>query len=285
MRGLLIKISRLIPTRLYLRLMFFKHFKRGLSFKNPKSLNEKVQWLKIYDKDKRYTKLVDKYEVREYISDILGEEYLIPLIGVWDSVEEIEYENLPNQFVLKCNHDSKSVYICKSKEKFNFDKVKKDIKVKLNGNGYWYGREWPYKDIKPRIIAEKYMVDESGTELKDYKIMCFNGKADSIMFCYNRHNGDTRFKFFDLDWNELPYIRDEKNPDKDYIVPKPKSLNKMIEIAEILSKGLDFARIDLYEISGKIYFGEITLHNASGLDKDITLEADYLLGEKLKLPL
>ena len=120
----------------------------------------------------------------------------------------------------------------------NFDKVKKDIKVKLNGNGYWYGREWPYKDIKPRIIAEKYMVDESGTELKDYKIMCFNGKADSIMFCYNRHNGDTRFKFFDL-----------------------------------------------YEISGKIYFGEITLHNASGLDKDITLEADYLLGEKLKLPL
>ncbi|MFR2795613.1 ATP-grasp fold amidoligase family protein [Romboutsia timonensis] len=285
MKLLLLKISRFIPDRIYINLMFYKHFKRKVNFKNPKTLNEKVQWLKINDRKEEYTNLSDKYKVREYISNVLGEEYLIPLIGVWNSVDEIKYDDLPEQFVLKCNHDSKSVYICKDKSKFDFNDVKSKIEKKLKINAYWYGREWQYKNIKPCIIAEKYMVDESQVELKDYKIMCFNGKADSIMFCYNRHNGDTRFKFFDLDWNELPYIRDEKNPDKDYIVPKPKSLNKMIEIAEILSKGLDFVRIDLYEISGKIYFGEITLHNASGLDKDITLEADYLLGEKLKLPL
>lgn len=289
MRRLLIKISTLIPTRLYLRLMFFKHFKRGFSFKNPKSLNEKIQWLKIYDKDERYTKLVDKYEVREYISNILGEEYLIPLIGVWDSVEEIEYENLPNQFVLKCNHDSKSVYICKNKKEFDFNKVKKDINKKLKRNGYWYGREWPYKNIKPRIIAEKYMVDESGIELKDYKIMCFNGEPNNIMVCYDRKGTQAKHKYFDLEWNLLNYNKKEKDIDIDIDktdrIQKPKSLEEMIRIAKILSKNTLFTRIDLYDINGKVYFGEITFYPASGLKKDITLETDYELGEKLKLPI
>ncbi len=283
MKLLLLKISRFVPDRLYIKVMFYKHFKKKIDLNNPKTLNEKIQWLKINDRKDEYTDIVDKYRVRKYISNILGEEYLIPLIGVWDSIDEVNYDNLPEKFVLKCNHDSKSVYICKDKNDFDFNSVKSIIKKKLKLNGYWYGREWQYKNIKPCIIAEKYMVDESQVELKDYKIMCFNGKADNIMVCYNRNDGHGKYKYFDLCWNELSYNKEEKDFDKDYIIPKPKSLNKMIEIAELLSKDYYFARIDLYDISGKIYFGEITFHPASGFDKDITFETDLLLGEKLNL--
>lgn len=281
--NLLLIISRFIPDKLYLKVMFYRHFHKILNFKKPKTLNEKIQWLKINDRNPEYTRLVDKYEVRNYIADVLGERYLIPLLGVWDSVDEINYDALPNQFVLKCNHDSKGVVICKDKKNFNFKATKNMLNNHLKKNGYWYGREWPYKNVKPCIIAEKYMVDESTIELKDYKIMCFNGVPDNIMVCYSRKNGHADYDFFDLSWNWLPYNKGDEHLDRNFTIPKPKSLNKMIEIAQKLSKDYYFARIDLYDIEGQAYFGEITFYPASGLDKDITETTDYLLGSKLSL--
>lgn len=262
----LIKNARFIPDKLYLRLTYFLCFHKPLSFKNPKTLNEKIQWLKINDRRPEYTKLVDKYEVRKIIADKIGDEHLIPLLGVWDSADEIDYESLPDQFVLKCNHDSKSIIICRDKKDFDFEKAKKQLNRKLKTNLFWFGREWPYKDVKPRIIAEKYMVDESGVELKDYKIMCFNGKPDNVMVCYNRNNGSTIFKFFDLSWKWLPYVRSDRYADENDLPKRPKGLDKMIEIAGLLSRDFYFARVDLYDVNGHVYFGEITLHPASGFD-------------------
>lgn len=280
----LIKNARFIPDKLYLRLTYFLCFHKPLSFKNPKTLNEKIQWLIINDRRTEYTKLVDKYEVRKIIADKIGDEHLIPLLGVWDSADEIDYESLPDQFVLKCNHDSKSIIICRDKKDFDFEKAKKQLNRKLKTNLYWFGREWPYKDVKPRIVAEKYMVDESGVELKDYKIMCFNGKPDNVMVCYNRSNGSTIFKFFDLSWKWLPYVISDRYADENDLPKRPKGLDKMIEIAGLLSQDFYFARVDLYDVNGHVYFGEITLHPASGFDYMIIETADHLLGRKLILP-
>lgn len=280
----LIKNARFIPDKLYLRLTYFLCFHKPLSFKNPKTLNEKIQWLKINDRRPEYTKLVDKYEVRKIIADKIGDEHLIPLLGVWDSADEIDYESLPDQFVLKCNHDSKSIIICRDKKDFDFEKAKKQLNRKLKTNLFWFGREWPYKDVKPRIVAEKYMVDESGVELKDYKIMCFNGKPDNVMVCYNRNNGSPIFKFFDLSWKWLPYVRSDRYADENDLPKRPKGLDKMIDIAGLLSRDFYFARVDLYDVNGHVYFGEITLHPASGFDYLIIETADHLLGRKLILP-
>ena len=284
----LFKKARIIPDKLYLKIVFFVRFHRMLDFNNLNTLNEKIQWLKLYDRRPEYTKFADKYEVRKIIADKLGEEHLIPLFGVWDSVDDIDYDILPNQFVLKCTHDYKSIVVCKDKNTFDFEAAKKVLRKKLKQNLFWVGREWAYKDIKSRIIAEKYMVDESGVELKDYKLYCFHGEPDNMLVCYNRTKDHTDFKFFDLSWNFLPYIRgDEENKDnKDNgnLPQKPKSFNEMVEIAKKLSKGYYFSRIDLYDVYGHVYFGEITLYPASGLGKDINAFADREMGRKLILP-
>ncbi|MDM0551475.1 ATP-grasp fold amidoligase family protein [Clostridium perfringens] len=283
MRNFFMDICKIIPDKLYLKIMFFYHFHKILNFNNVQTLNEKIQWLKINDRVYNGSNLVDKYEVRKYIKNILGEKYLIPLIGVWNSMDEINFDELPDKFVLKCTHDSKSVIICKDKSNFKFNEAKEILNKNLKKNAFWYGREWPYRNVTPRIICEKYMVDESGSELKDYKIMCFNGVADNIMVCYNRKNGHADFKYFDLEWNELFYNKNNINRDSQRIIEKPKNLDKMIEIAEKLSTGFYFTRIDLYDVHGEIYFGEITFYPASGFDKDITEETDYILGKKLNL--
>ena len=243
MKSLFLNLSRIIPDKLYITVIYFKNFKKIINFNKVETLNEKIQWLKLNDRKLDYIIYTDKFKVRKYISSILGEEYLIPLLGVWDAVDEIEYENLPNPFVLKCNHDSKSVFICKDKKNFNFELVKNKLKNKLKQNGYWYGREWPYKGIKPCIIAEKYMVDDSKIELKDYKIMCFNGKADNIMVCYNRNEKNVKFNYYDLSWNKLNYQKNENILDNSKEIKKPKKLNEMIKVAEILSEKLIFSRI------------------------------------------
>lgn len=284
MRELLISLGKIIPDKLYLKILFYKHFKRNLDLNNPKTLNEKIQWLKINDKRIECTQLADKYSVRSYVEEILGTEYLIPLLGVWDTPEDIDFSSLPNQFVLKSNHDSKGVMICKDKNNFDIDAAKKFLNSRLNRNGFWYGREWPYKNIKPCIIAEQYMTDESSTELKDYKIMCFNGRPDNIMVCSNRSNGHVDFNYFDLSWNPLTFNKVDENSQSQNRIQKPKNLAKMIEIAKIFSKDFYFARIDLYNVDGQIYFGEITFYPASGFDQDLTESTDYMLGSKLKLP-
>ena len=271
---------RILPDALYLRLKFFQRMKKFLNLKTPQTYNEKLQWLKLHDRKPEYTKMVDKYEVRKYIADTIGEEYLIPLLGVWDSFDEIDFDSLPEQFVLKCTHDSGGLVICKDKSKLDINAAEKKINKSLKTNYYWHGREWPYKNVKPRIVAEKFMVDESGTELKDYKFFCFDGEPKFLFIATDRPH-DTKFDFYDIDFNHLPFTNGHPNADKE--IKKPAGFDKMVEIARKLSKGIPHIRIDLYDINGEIYFGEITFFHWSGFTPFEPEEWDYKLGEYIKL--
>lgn len=254
-----------------------------LDLDNPQTFNEKLQWLKLYDRRPEYTMMVDKYLVRKYIADKLGEEYLIPLLGVWDNPDDIDFDKLPNQFVLKCNHNSGlGMCICKNKSKLNIEKVKKELRKGLKQDYYLRGREWPYKDVPRKIIAEKY-ITENGNDLIDYKFFCFNGQLDSVMLCLERNTGNTKFYFFDRYWNLCRYNIRGKEAPKDFTLSKPYNIEKMFEIAEELSKGLPFARIDLYNVNGQIYFGEITLFPDSGFDSNLLLETDKYWGKLIHL--
>ncbi len=274
-------IFKYIPDKLYLQLMYYKHFHKFMDFKNPKTFNEKLQWLKIYNRNPEYIKMVDKYAVREYIAQKLGEEYLIPLLGVWDDPKDIDFDMLPNQFVLKWNHDSGSVIICKDKSNFDITAAVKKLKTNKSHNGYWYGREWPYKDVSPRVVAEKYMIDTETGELRDYKFSCFNGRTDNVMVCIDRAIGATKFYRFDREWKLVRCNKDGKAAPKDFTLAKPSNMDEMFEMAEKLSEGMPFVRIDFYSVEGKTYFGEITFYPESGFDKGILPETDELWGKMI----
>lgn len=278
-------IEHFCPEHIFLDHMFQKKLGRRINWKNLKTFNEKLQWLKLHDRNPKYIDLVDKYKVKDYIADILGKEYIIPTLGTWESVEEIDFDSLPEQFVLKCTHDSGSVRICKNKEEFDIEEAKRFLSASLKKNPYYYTKEWPYKYVKPRIMAEKYMVDESEKELKDYKIMCFNGVPDSIMLCTDRASGHTKFYFFDKNWNLKRYNVLGKQAPKDFALPKPDGLNKMFEIAERLSQNIPFVRVDLYNVRGAIYFGEMTFYPDSGFDPNLLPETDVYFGQLLDLKL
>ncbi|WP_445002566.1 ATP-grasp fold amidoligase family protein [Exiguobacterium alkaliphilum] len=252
----------------------------SLNLENPITYNEKLQWLKLYDRSPKYVDLVDKYEVREYIKNKIGEKYLIPLLGVWDSIEDIDFHQLPNQFVLKATHDSGGVVIC-DKANLSIKKVKKKLHKSLKHNFFWGQREWVYKDIKPRIVAEKYMIDRNTNELRDYKFFCFNGKVKALFIATDRGK-DTKFDFFDIQFNKLPFSQYYSNSNK--IIDKPETYEKMIEIAEILAADIPHVRVDLYEINGEIYFGEMTFFHFSGWKKFRPKEFDKKFGEWLVLP-
>ena len=247
------------------------------------TFNEKIQWLKLFDRKEFYPTIVDKYAVREYISKKLGEEYLIPLLGAWDSVDEIDFDSLPDQFVLKCSHGSKCNVVCTDKKNLDIKKTKKDLSEWMKINYYYHSREWPYKSVKPRIIAEKYMLSTGEDELIDYKFYCNNGRPDYVMVCIGRARDDLRFLFFDRQWNFYRFnFGDEKYPD-DFTYPMPSCIPKMFEIAEKLSEGFPFLRVDLYESGGQIYFGELTLYPSGGFDRDIYPETDKYFGSLIDL--
>lgn len=277
-------LYRYIPDKVYLKLLYYKRLHRIISFKNPKTFNEKLQWLKIFDRNPKYTKLVDKYEVRKYISDKIGEKYLIPLLGAWDNFDEIDQNALPDQFVLKCNHDSGGVMICKDKNKFDFERARSFFSFRIKNNYYYNGREWPYKNIKPKIMAEKYMEDSKG-ELVDYKFFCFDGKVDNVMVCVDRNkkDTDTKFYFFNQNWELLRLNIRGKQAPEGFTLKKPKCMDDMFAIASILSKGIPFVRIDLYECNEQIYFGEFTFYPDSGFDNNLLPETDIYLGNLLKI--
>jgi hypothetical protein len=257
---------------------------KKLNIKNPKTFNEKLQWLKLYNRDPAYTMMADKYEVRKFITSKIGRNILVPLVGgPWRKFEDIDFDLLPNQFVLKCTHDSGGVVICKDKNRFDIKAAKEKINICLNRNYYWFGREWPYKNIKPQIIAENFFIDDSNIELKDYKIMVFNGKAKCSFTVSNRFLGEKfNVTFFDLNWNRLPFTR--SYPASSIPIVKPYCYNEMIKYAEIISEGIPFARIDFYEIAGKVYFGEITFFPGGGMESFEPEEWDYELGSWLTLP-
>jgi len=278
------KYARLIPNdKLYLQLQYFCRIKEWSSFKKPKRFNEKLQWLKLYNRKPEYTTMVDKYSVKEYVQKAAPDCKIIKTLGVWEKFDDIDFNALPNSFVLKTTHDSGGgVVICSDKKNFDFDKARSIINSHLSHNWFWRGREWPYKNVPPRIIADEFMVDESGTDLKDYKWYCFNGKPRMLLLCSNRSKGDVRMDFYDEHFNHLPLER--SYPNAEHPLPKPDGFEKMLSIAEQLSKDIPFVRVDLYNINGDIYFGELTFFPGGGLSKFKPDEWDFKMGSWLKLP-
>ena len=256
---------------------------KKLNLNPPVTYNEKLQWIKLHDHNPLYTKLVDKFEVKDYVAKIIGEEYLIPTLGVWDRFEDIDFDKLPDQFVLKCTHDSGGLVICKDKKHFDYEAAKKKINTCLSRNFYMFGREWPYKNVKPRILAEPYTEDKETGELRDYKFFAFDGKVKALFVATERQvaGEDVKFDFFDPEYNHLPFRQGHENARE--LHAKPKNFEKMIAISESLSKGLREVRVDLYEANGKIYFGELTFFHHGGwtpFDPEIW---DYKFGEWINL--
>lgn len=284
--AILEKIGFILPDRLYLQLIFPCKMGYRLNLNNPKTYSEKLQWLKLYNRNPLYTALVDKYSVKEYVAKIIGEEHIIPTLGLWNDAKKIDFDKLPNQFVLKTTNGGGGcgdVVICRNKSLLEKESVKNLLKKSLGQNIYRKSREWPYRNICPRIIAEEYIEDESG-ELRDYKFFCFDGTVKALFIASDRlkENEDTKFDFFDRNFNHLPFTNG--HPQASEPPQKPRLFEEMILIAEKLSKGFPHVRIDLYEVGGKIYFGEMTFFHHGGLCPFDPKDWDYKFGEWLQLP-
>ena len=254
-----------------------------LNIRNPYTYNEKIQWIKVFDHNPIYHQLVDKIEVRKWVSERIGNSYLIPIVGgPWDNCNQIDYELLPNQFVLKCTHDSGGILICHDKSEFDKKYANRFLANRMKHDYYLHGREWAYKGLIPKVYAEKYIVDESGIELKDYKIFCFNGVPKVIQVDFGRYTKHQR-NLYTTDWKYISAeIKYPTNPD--YIIEKPVCLDEMLEVAAKLSDGLVQSRVDLYIVYDRIYFGEITLYHGSGCEKFRPSEFCNKMGELIKLP-
>lgn len=277
------RLAKALPDKLYLKMKSYA-YNMKIDIDNPKTFNEKLQWLKLYDRKPEYTRMVDKYEAKGYVAERIGEEYIIPTFGVWDKFNDIDFDSLPDQFVLKCTHDSGGLVICKDKSKLDIKSAKEKINRCLKRNYYWSGREWPYKNIKPRIIAEKFLENSNTIGLTDYKIQCFSGMVDSIFVCTERFSDSgAKYYYFDREWNYLPYCNVNYADSVDLENLRPKCLSKMIEISEKLSVGIPHLRVDLYNVDDKIYFGELTFYTQSGFDKSITPFADLEMGKKINI--
>lgn len=274
-----------LPDKTYIKLYYRLRVGRPLNMKNPTTLNEKLQWLKFNYRFPLQSIVSDKLLVRDYVAERIGAEYLIPLLGQWDNYDDVDFDKLPEKFVLKCNHDSGGLVVCTDKSKLNHKEARNRVEKSLKSNFFYIGREYQYRNIKPRIICEQFISD-NGKVPMDYKIYCFNGKPDVILVCKDRFSANTHrasYLYFDQEWRFQPLNKGDENL-TEVDVPKPKNLDRMIEIAKELSKDFLFARIDLYNIDGQIYFGEITLSPNSGFDPDIKYETDLMFGEKLKIP-
>ena len=265
-------------------LAYLLRLQRFPNLKHPKTFNEKLQWLKLYQHNPLYTTLVDKVAVKQYVSSIIGEEYIIPTIGVWDNPDQVDYDSLPDQFVLKCNHNSGGLYICKNKDAMDVEFVKKLLWNSLNDDYYLRCREWPYKDIKRKVFAEKYLANDTGEDLIDYKFFCFNGEPKYCQVISNR-SSDECIDFYDMEWKRINglcglniYAHNSNEG-----VKCPSSFSKMLDVARALSKDFVFIRIDLYEIKSKPYFGEMTFFPNGGYGRFTPPEWNTCFGEMIDL--
>lgn len=295
-----------LPDKEYLEKIFKASMGYSLNLENPQTFNEKLQWLKLYNRNPAYTVMVDKYKVRDYIKETIGEEYLIPLLGVWDKAEDIDFDKLPNQFVLKCTHDSGGLCICRNKSIFDRRQCVEYLNKRLSNNYYKQWREWPYKNVSPKIIAEQYIDVTQNTPLKcgdimsveelqceqgllDYKFMCFSGRVQALFLDIGVVKGSSKHaenyyrNVYDREFNLLPVKETRENyPLK---IKMPDNFNQMVEIAEKLSSGLPHVRIDLYSIKGRIFFGEFTFFHGSGLSNFfVPKEWDKIFGDWIELP-
>ncbi len=276
-------ISKVIPDRTYLKIVYRGYMGKRLDLDNPTTFNEKLQLLKLMDHNPVYSRMVDKYEAKKYVADIIGEEYIIKTFGVWDHFDEIDFDRLPDQFVLKCTHDSGGLIICRDKNAFNKAAAKKKIEKSLKTEYYYMGREWPYKNVKPRIIAEQFMEDHETHELRDYKFFCFDGVPKALFIATDRSSGgETRFDFFDMEFRHLPI--QNGHPNAVTAPSKPETFEKMKDLAARLSQNIPQLRVDFYEVNGKVYFGELTFSHWSGLVPFEPEEWDRTFGDWIQLP-
>ncbi len=273
-----------IPDDIFIKYVFKKRVGYTPNLTNPQTFNEKLQWLKLYDRNPLYTTLVDKYAVKKWVADKIGEEYIIPTLGVWNSFDEINFDKLPNQFVLKTTHDSGGIVIVRNKQTFDKQAARKKLTKSLKHNYYYHTREWAYKGVCPRIIAEPYLEDARTKELRDYKFFCFNGKPKMMFIASDRQNTqeETKFDFFGMEFKHLPFTNGHPNSTKH--LEKPQSFEKMKELAGILAQNIPHVRVDFYEISGKIYFGEMTFSHWSGFMSFNPSQWDKKIGDWLTLP-
>lgn len=273
----------LFPERLYLIIRYYLEMGKPLHLDDPKTMNEKLQWLKLYNRKPEYTRMVDKVLAKGYAAGIIGEDYLVPTLGVWNNFDEIDFDKLPNQFVLKTNHSGGNlgVVICKDKATFDKKAAKKKLEKSLKKDLSRMFVEWPYRNVERKILAEMFL----GENPVDYKFYCFNGHADVVLVCIERETGHPKFYFFDKEWNLRRLNKRGKEAPEGFTLPKPEGMDEMFDVAARLSNGLPYSRIDLYNINGKIYFGEITLFPYSGFDDNRLPEADLYFGNLIKLPL
>lgn len=283
LHGVACATSSLWSDKKYLKILYRINFGKKLNLDNPQTYNEKLQWLKLYNQRPEYTDMVDKIKVKKFVADKIGEEYIIPTLGVWDNPDDIDFDQLPDKFVLKCNHDSGGLCICTDKSALNRDKVIKNLKKGLKRDYYKCLREWPYKNVERKILAEQYMETPDG-DLPDYKFFCFNGEVKAMFIATDRFTPgeETKFDFFDRKFNHLPF--ENGHPNSKVEIDKPKHFEKMVQLAEKLSEGIPHARIDFYDIDGKIYFGEITFFHWSGFVPFKPEEWDTKFGEWIELP-
>ena len=275
-----------INSETYLKVMYRLYTKKKLHLDNPKTFTEKLQMLKLYvNITPKCTLMADKYGVREYIKNRIGEEYLITSLGVWDKFDDIDFDKLPEKFVLKTTHDSGGVVLCLDKKNFNKISAKRKLENHLQYNYYWRGREMPYRDIKPRIVAEEYMVDESGKELKDYKFFCFDGKPEILFLASDRFNNEgklPKFTYYDMELNLLSVK--SYGHERNFTPPIIPNWEEMKRLAAELSAGWPHLRVDFYNVNGKIYFGELTFHHDGGVVPFEPEEWDMKLGNMISLP-
>ena len=273
------RIGRFVSDEQFVKWSYYLVFKKKLNLKDPQTFSEKLQWLKLYDRHEEYTQMVDKYEAKKYVASIIGEEYIIPTLGVYNSFDEIDFDKLPNQFVLKCTHDSGGIAICKDKATFDIKVARKLLSRNLKRNKYWSSREYPYKNVRPRIIAEQYMEQEDGESLRDYKVLCFHGKARLIELHRFRYTEKQTQDFYDINWNKTSISQGGGFIDKsDNVFPKPVLLHLMLDLSEKLTQEMIHCRVDWYDIAGHLYFGELTFFDGSGLDPFDDENDDLLLG-------
>lgn len=275
---------RIIPDKAYLSLMYRGSFGKKLNWKTPRTYNEKLQWLKLYDRNPVYCDMVDKYEAKRFAADKIGGDFVVPVLaGPWDDCGEIDFDALPEQFILKTTHDCGGVFICKDKKSLDRHEAKRFIQEHLRQNYYLTCREWPYKNIKPRIFAEEYL-SAGEKELKDYKFFCFNGVPKLMFIASQRQSAEeeTKFDFYDMEFNHLPIINGKPNASR--AQEKPQNFERMKALASALSEGIPHLRVDFYECNGRLYLGELTFYHWGGFVPFEPNEWDDILGSWINLP-
>lgn len=280
-RRIRFELGKMVPDRVYLQCRYKRLMGKKLNLNPPVTYNEKLNWLKLYDRNPLYTKLADKYAVRDYVKEKIGEEYLVPLLGVWNSPKDIDFNKLPDQFVLKCTHDSGSYIVCKEKKSFDTAGAVKKLKENLKINYYYYSREWVYKDIPHRVIAEQYLEDLEDKETRDYKIFVFDGEPKFLYIATDRGIGETKFDYYDMRFHHIDVKQHYPNTSK--IIHKPDNFDLMISLAKKLAEGLKHVRVDFYDVNGRVYFSEYTFYNNGGVTPYEPDRWDYIFGENLRI--